>query len=253
MDSYFVASVVFICVFTGSLLGLSLNTWLPDHHRSVRSHDAIKLGTGVIAVLASLVLGLLTAGIKSKFDVTDARMRGFASSLIMLDQTLRDYGPEANNARSLLRTYTADAIEDQWPQKAQQAVRSEDKEAGSALEGVRLAIVALDIDTPQHQMMRASAMSLADSVLHTRWLLIEQAEFSIQPVFLVVLIAWIVLIFVSFGYNAPANATVIGAFFICSAAIAACLFVIIDMDTPFDGLIVISSHAMRDALAHMSQ
>ena len=33
----------------------------------------------------------------------------------------------------------------------------------------------------------------------------------------------------------------------------ACLFIITEMDTPFDGLIVISSHAMRDALAHMSQ
>jgi hypothetical protein len=74
-----------------------------------------------------------------------------------------------------------------------------------------------------------------------------------QPVFLVILIAWIVLIFVSFGYNAPLNATVVSAFVICSIALAACLFIITEMDTPFDGLIVISSHAMRDALAHMSQ
>ena len=92
-----------------------------------------------------------------------------------------------------------------------------------------------------------------DGILETRWLLIERAESSIQPVFLVILIAWIVLIFVSFGYNAPRNATVVSAFFICSIALAACLFIITEMDTPFDGLIVISSHAMRDALAHMSQ
>jgi len=82
---------------------------------------------------------------------------------------------------------------------------------------------------------------------------IERPECSIQPVFLVILIAWIVLIFVSFGYNAPLNATVVSAFVICSIALAACLFIITEMDTPFDGLIVISSHAMRDALAHMSQ
>jgi hypothetical protein len=67
------------------------------------------------------------------------------------------------------------------------------------------------------------------------------------------LLASIVLIFVSFGCSAPLNATVVSAFDICSIALAACLFITTEMDTPFDGLIVISSHAMRDALAHMSQ
>jgi hypothetical protein len=42
------------------------------------------------------------------------------------------------------------------------------------------------------------------------------------------------------------------SYLLASIALAACLF-IIEMDTPFDGLIVMSSHAMRDALAHMSQ
>jgi hypothetical protein len=69
----------------------------------------------------------------------------------------------------------------------------------------------------------------------------------------VTLIAWIVLIFVSFGYNAPFNPTVTTAFLICAAALAACLLIITEMDTPFSGLIVVSSHAMRDALAHMSR
>jgi hypothetical protein len=69
----------------------------------------------------------------------------------------------------------------------------------------------------------------------------------------VILIAWIVLTFVGFGYNTPLNATVICACFIWSVALAACLFIITEMDTPFDGLIVISGHAMRDALAHMGQ
>jgi hypothetical protein len=94
---------------------------------------------------------------------------------------------------------------------------------------------------------------MADSVLQTRWLLIERSESSIQPVFLIILIAWITVIFMSFGYNAPFNFTVIASFFICASALSACLFIIAEMDTPFDGTIVISSHAMRDALAHMSR
>jgi hypothetical protein len=171
----------------------------------------------------------------------------------LLDQTLRDSGPDAGNARKLLHDYTARAIEDQWPQETGQRVRMEDSDSWQLLHDARLAIVELPATDPYHQALRGSALVLMDGILETRWLLIERAESSIQPVFLVILIAWIVLIFVSFGYNAPRNATVVSAFFICSIALAACLFIITEMDTPFDGLIVISSHAMRDALSHMSQ
>ena len=253
MDSYLLASIVFACVFGGSMVGLWLNVWLPEHHRSVASHDAIKLGTGMISVLASLVLGLLIAGIKNSFDTTDGQMRTFAANLILLDATLRDYGPDAGKARTLLHDYTARAIGDQWPQEAGHRALMEDTGSWQMLHDAHLAIVDLPANDPHHQALRGSALVLANAIMQTRWLLIERAESSIQPVFLVILIAWIVLIFVSFGYNAPFNATVICAFFICSVALAACLFIISEMDTPFDGLIAISSHAMRDALAHMGQ
>jgi hypothetical protein len=253
MDSYVVASIVFASVFLGSLVGLSLNVLLPEHHRSPQSHDAIKLGTGMISVLASLVLGLLVASVKSSFDTTDTQMQTFAANLILLDQTLRDYGPESAKARELVRDYTTQSIQDHWPQEAGRAVQMENTNAGAALDGARLQMLNLKVDDAYHRDLRSSALRMADSVLQTRWLLIERSESSIHPVFLVILIAWITLIFMSFGYNAPANVTVIVSFMVCAGALAACIFVVVEMDTPFDGVITISSHAMRDALAHMSQ
>jgi hypothetical protein len=129
----------------------------------------------------------------------------------------------------------------------------EDTNSGQILHDAYLAILDLPTNDSIHRALHANAVTLMDNILQTRWSLIERAESSIQPVFLVILIAWIVLIFVSFGYNAPFNATVICAFFICAMALAACLFIIVEMDTPFAGLITVSSHAMRDALAHISQ
>jgi hypothetical protein len=253
VDSYLVASIVFACVFTGSLIGLSLNAWLPEHHRSPASHDAIKLSTGMISVLASLVLGLLTASIKNSFDTIDGQMRTFAANLILTDQTLRDYGPEADTARGLLRDYTTQAIDDHWPQENNHPVRMENTGAGNAMDRARLTIISLASDTTLRQMLRASALQSREGLLQTRWQLIEREGTSIQPVFLIVLVTWIVLIFLAFGYNAPWNATVVSAFFISSVALSACLFIIVEMDSPFDGVITVSSHAMRDALAHMSQ
>jgi Protein of unknown function (DUF4239) len=255
MDSTVLASVVFGCVFVASLAGMALNAFLPAHHRSAASHDAIKLSTGMISVLASLVLGLLVASVKGSFDTTDSQMRSFAANLILLDQTLREWGPDTAKARDLVRDYTARSIQDHWPQEAAsgRAFQMENTDSGNVLDAARLAILQLAPSDPMHRDLRESAVKLMDGLLQTRWLLIERAESSIEPIFLVILVAWITLIFLSFGYNAPFNTTVIMSFLICAVALAACLFVIAEMDTPFDGVITISSKAMHSALAHMSQ
>ncbi len=128
----------------------------------------------------------------------------------------------------------------------------EDKEAGKLLDGVRTAVLRLPGGSPRRDALRADAASLVDDALKTRWLLIERSESSIQPLFLDILIAWITLIFVSFGYNAPRNATVATSFFLSAVALAGCILLIVEMDTPFEGLITVSSTPMRDALAHMT-
>src|SRR5271157_4694302 len=86
----------------------------------------------------------------------------------------------------------------------------------------------------------------------TRWMLIERAGSSIQNMFMEILIVWVTLIFVSFGYNAPRNATVATTFVLSAAALAGCIFLSVEMDTPFEGLITISGAPMQDALAHMN-
>jgi hypothetical protein len=43
--------------------------------------------------------------------------------------------------------------------------------------------------------------------------------------------------FVSFGFFVPPNLTVIAGIFVCTAAAASGLFLIVEMDTPFSGLI----------------
>jgi hypothetical protein len=85
-----------------------------------------------------------------------------------------------------------------------------------------------------------------------RLLLVERPETSIKPLFLEILVAWITLIFLSFGYTAPRNATAATTLFLSATALAACIFLIVEMDTPFEGLIRVSSTPMRSALAQMT-
>src|SRR5271169_3021100 len=142
MSSLAITAIVLACVLAGSLLGMWLGCRLPEPHQSAASHDAVKLATGMLSVLAALVLGLLIAGVKNSFDTTDTQIRQFAATLILLNQTLADYGPETAEARQMVRRYTARALEDNWPEEGSTPVRMEDVKSGELLDGVRTAILA---------------------------------------------------------------------------------------------------------------
>ena len=113
-----IALGAFICVFAGALVGLWLGRNVPEHYRDSPSQEAIQLATGMLSVLAALVLGLLTSSIQSNFDTINTEVNDFAAQLAMLDQTLVDMGPEAAAARQLLRRYTELSIQENWPEES---------------------------------------------------------------------------------------------------------------------------------------
>ena len=92
---------------------------------------------------------------------------------------------------------------------------------------------------------------IATDLGQMRWLLFEQTETSISVTMLIILISWLAIIFMSAGLFAPANATVIIALMLAALSVAGAIFLILELDTPFDGVIQISKKSMYNALAHL--
>jgi hypothetical protein len=90
-------------------------------------------------------------------------------------------------------------------------------------------------------------------VIEQRWVLVGQSEGVIPAPLIALLVAWLTLIFASFGFRAPRNATIVGTFFVSGALVAAALYLIIDMDTPFSGPIQVSPAPLQRALAELEQ
>jgi hypothetical protein len=248
---FFTALASAACVFAGGMVGLQLHRVLPDAHLTKETQDVVRLGTGMLSVLASLVLGLLISTAKTTYDTTDRSMRAFAADLILLDETLRDYGDDARIPRGLLRDYTLRAREDHWPSAADKAVDIDNDRTGRVLERVREQIRALKpVDGGQTWLM-GEALKINSSLLQQRWLLIEQEGPTVRPLVLGILVSWIFFIFTSFGLNAPRHATVLAAFAVCSLAIGCAVFLIMELDDPFAGALRVSSQPMDNALAHM--
>jgi len=58
-------------------------------------------------------------------------------------------------------------------------------------------------------------------------------------------------VFVSAGLFAPPNATVIIALMLAALSVSGAIFLILELDMAFDGMIQISQSPMRNALVHL--
>jgi hypothetical protein len=110
--------------------------------------------------------------------------------------------------------------------------------------------------TPKNEVqhsLQAQAMNLSIGIGQARLLLFEQGGRSIPMPFLVLLIFWVTVIFLSFGLFAPRNATVIVTLFLCALSVSGAIFLIMELDRPFGGLIQISSAPLHNALASVGK
>ena len=108
--------------------------------------------------------------------------------------------------------------------------------------------------SPENEMQRSlksQALQIANDLGQIRWLLYEQAESSISVPLLVVVISWLAIMFVSVGLFAPPNFTVIVALMLAALSVSGAIFLILELDMPFDGILRISSEPMRNALEHI--
>jgi hypothetical protein len=71
--------------------------------------------------------------------------------------------------------------------------------------------------------------------------------------FLAVLVFWLTITFTSFGLFASRNATVVTVLFVCALSVGSAVFLVLEMDGPFDGLIKVSADPLRYALAHLNE
>ena len=103
MSSLAIASVVFGCSFGAAVIGMVLHVKLPDHHLDRDSRDVVKLVMGLIATMSALVLSLLIASANSSYDQQSSELKVLSTNILLLDRTLKFYGPGATEARDGLR------------------------------------------------------------------------------------------------------------------------------------------------------
>ena len=237
--------IVFVCVFGGAIAGMALRTVLPEHHLSAETKDVVKLGVGLVGTMAALLLGLLVASAKSSYDSKSGELTQYAATTILLDRVLAHYGPETQEIRGLLKGNVQRLLVQVWPTDRRSPGGMT---ASTTSEVIFDKLQELTPRTDTQRALQSQAESMLIGLGQTRWLLFEQNGSSISTPFLVVVVFWLALLFLSFGVFAPRNATVVVTLMLSAMSVAGALFLIFELDRPFSGLIQISSASLRNAL-----
>jgi hypothetical protein len=249
MSSMAIGSITFACVFGGALLGMALRAILPQHHLSADSKDAVKVGMGLVATMAALVLGLLVASAKASYDQQRTELTDMSSKIVTLDRILAHYGPETKEMRDLLRVDVTHILDQLWIEGGHSQVAP--MTSGGEILYDKIQALAPK-DDAQHTL-KAQALAIAMIIGQTRWLMYEQTIESVSIPLLVVLVLWLTTLFISFGLFAPANATVTISFFAAALAVSSAILLILEMYTPYAGMIHISQAPLRAALAQLGR
>src|SRR5690348_12700034 len=173
-----------------------LGNALPERHLDAETKELIKLGVGLIGTMAALLLGLLVASAKSSYDTRSSEVSQLAANVILLDRALAHYGPEAGEARGILRTAIATMIAEVWSNDATESGLS-----GISGQGAGNVLYEKIQEVAPHSDAQHARQSQAESILvnigQTRLLLFSQAGTSISTPFLVVVVFWLSTLFVS--------------------------------------------------------
>jgi len=224
---------------------------LPEEHLSTDTKDVVKLGIALIATMAALVLGLLIASAKSTYDTRRNQLLQVSADIILLDRVLTNYGVETKDARTMLQRSVAGALEQFWPTDGHRPSMIDRR--ASSVETLFDNIQQLSPHSEAQRSLQSQALTMALDLGRTRVLLFEQLDSSIPVPFLVVLVFWLGIIFASFGLFAPRNGTVIAAFFVCALSVSGAIFLILELDRSFEGLLQVSGTPLSAALAQLGQ
>jgi hypothetical protein len=251
MSAAVTACIVFACVFGGTLLGMVIRRNLPEHHLTSDSKEIVMLGMGVTATMSALVLALLIQAAKTSHDTQSDEVMQLAADFIRLDLVLNNYGPETQGIRILVRSVAA-GLDRTWPEKTfRLKLESPEWRVGGA--GFYKQIKGLSPRNDFQRSLKTEAFQISFEMGQTRALLLGQTGSSIPTPFLVTLVCWLIMIFVILGLFAPPHTTAIVVLGFCALSVSGAIFLILELDHPFDGMIQVSTQPIHEAVVQLGR
>ena len=253
MGALAIAAVMLGCSYGAALLGLFLHGRMRERHLDADTRDVVKLVMGLVATMSALVLGLLVASANTSHQQQATELANLSANIIMLDQTLALYGPDAQALRDGLSQDIRRTHDTIWSSTGVRPENLNSAELQRVSRAARAHMSGLPAKNESEQQLKSRALSLADSIAKSRLLMFENSGSQIPWPFLVVLIFWITVLFFGFGLLSRFNWTVAAALFLGSLSFAGAIFLILELSEPYHGILQVSDAPLRNAIAQLNR
>jgi hypothetical protein len=253
MNDLLISLLIFAVIFGGAIVGALIRPLLSEKHLTADSRDVVKMTTGLIGTLAALVLGLLIASSKGAYDQKTAQVRRLTATIILLDDLLAQYGPEAAHVRTLLRRGILPLSDRIWHEEQAPSGRSVRFESTAESSAFESELERLSPANDTQRSLQSRAIQAFTEGAQIRLQLFTQVGGSIPVPFLIILVFWLSAIFVSFTLFAQTNLIVMASLFVGALSFASAIFLVLELGDPFSGLMGISSATLRGALLPLQQ
>jgi hypothetical protein len=247
LSAVFVGLIAFGLILASIAIGLMMRHWVPEAHISGDSKEVIRLATALIGTMAAVVLALLFASTRTSFEATNSSVGRMATNVIELDHMLQEYGPEGAALRKALRQDVGAIVASIWQDQVTAQQRADAHIPGAQVKVLTL-LRQMTPANPMQAAVQARALSVSGDLEQTRLSLVAQPTDSISKPFVTVLVLWLCFIFLSFSMSAKANTTLVVILVICAFSASSAVYLILELEQPFDGLMQIPSNSLRNAL-----
>ena len=252
MDATVTALVASACMIGGAIFGSLLRWCLPEHHLNEHAKDVIRLGCGLITTIAALTIAFLISSAKMAYESDRSEIRHFAANVILLDRVLDRYGPEARQARLMLRKAIDPSVHQIWRDAAHRKREQETFQTSPHGDAAHDAILNLIPQTDSQRTYHLQAMQLVAAIVRSRLVLFEQTDDRLPLPFLVLLVFWLTLLFASFSLFSPLNLTTMAAIVLVAISAGGAIFLVLEMNEPFSGLMQIPAERLKHLLPPVS-
>ena len=253
MNSLVVAGFVVVLMFGCAELGACVRTRLPQDHLTDATKSIAMTGIGLLVTMSSLALSLLLGEAKSRCDVLSAEVRDVAVKIAMLDSELRDLGAAGTQARTELQALVASRIDALSGAQTNATLAARLAKSSEEVNSFRSTLASVEATGEARQQAKARAVQVFGEMRHARILaMVDESSDIVVPV-LALIVAWFAVIISGLNVFAPRNGTIRAVSLVGAFAVAGAIFLILEMNNPFGGIIHVSDRPMRTVLANMQQ
>lgn len=237
----------FAAILGGALVGAQARDRLPKQHLTDETKSLVSVSTGVVAMVAALVLGLLISNANTKFTQLGGEVTALSAEILRLDHILRRYGADAEPAREILMQYAERKSVDLFPESPGD-VRVSNPSTYELLQRLEDKLLSLKPANSRDQWWLSQGLMLAGKIGDARWLIAQQIGQGTPKAFVALLVFWLALLFASFGLFSPPNMTSAITLILCALAVAGAVAIFLELEQGFGGIVRISPAPMRQAV-----